>query len=188
MNNTRVDPLLLQIVGGTVHNAVNGFLVERKSRQFSLNTIKLYTLELGYFCTYLDQIGVEMLNELTPDTIRRYLLDLSEHRNAGGCHASYRVIKTFLRWAWDEFELEGRNPITRVEAPKINAQPLPGIPVNDIQRMIAACKTQQAQRDKTILLCLLDSGCRASEYVASRVYHLPYFSRNLISIYGLLGH
>ncbi len=32
--------------------------------------------------------------------------------------------------------------------------------------MIAACKNHPAQRDKTMLLCLLDSGCRASEFVA----------------------
>jgi site-specific recombinase XerD len=145
MNGTRVGPLLLQIVGGTVRNAVNGFLVERQSCQFSPNTLKLYTLELGYFCAYLDGVGIGMLTELTPDAIRRYLLELSEHRNAGGCHASYRVIKTFLRWDWDEFELEGRNPIAWVETPKINPQPLPGIPVGDIQRMIAACNTVRAQ-------------------------------------------
>lgn len=87
MDPTRVDPLLLQIVRGTARNSVNGFLVERQSRQFSPNTIKLYGLELGYFCTFLDQVGVETLVELTPDTIRRCLLNLSEHRNAGGCHA-----------------------------------------------------------------------------------------------------
>ena len=49
MSTTRGDPLLQQIAGGTVRNTANAFLVERKSRQFSLDTITLYTPELGGF-------------------------------------------------------------------------------------------------------------------------------------------
>jgi site-specific recombinase XerD len=169
MAETRIEPLLQQIVLGATRQVVNAFLIDRKSRQFSPNTITLYTLELSYFCTFLDTIGVISLVEITPDVIRHYLVAQAEHRNPGGCHVSYRVIKTFLRWAWDELELEGRNPITRVEAPKLNVQPLPGIPLSDIQKMIDSCSTLQAPRDKAVLLCLLDTGARASEFVALNI-------------------
>lgn len=184
MSTKTIDRLLSQIVGGAVRYSVNCFLTERKSRNFSPNTIKLYTVELGYFCTYLDSVGVINVAELTPDTIRQYLLQLAEHRNPAGCHCSYRIIKTFLRWVWDEFEIESRNPITRVEPPKINPQPLPGIALADIQRLIDACNTDQAQRDKTLFLFMLDTGCRASEVCAVNVDDIDLMSGAVIIQHG----
>ena len=100
-------PLINQLIAGTPRNIANAFLIDRKSRQYSPKTYDFYECELRLFSEFLDRQGINTLDEITPDDIRKYLLELSAHRNPGGCNAAYRAIKTFFRWAWDEFELKG---------------------------------------------------------------------------------
>lgn len=111
MSTRTLDQLTLQIFEGTVQNIINGFIVERKSRGLSPNTIKYYQNELRYFTDFLDSIGAIRIDEVTANIIRQYLLGLSERRNNGGCHSAYRCIKALLNWFELEFETEGwKNP------------------------------------------------------------------------------
>ena len=165
MTTQVTNQVIQQIFAGTVHNHVNGFLAERQSRGLSKHTIKYYGNELRYFGEYLDEIDVVKITEVTSDVIRHYLLDLGKRRNQGGVHSTYRAIKAFLNWTWEEFELEERNPITRVKISNVNSQPLPGITMEDVRKMINACTTVMALRDKTILMSLVDTGIRRAELV-----------------------
>ena len=70
MKTTTVEHATLQIVSGTVYNTVNNFLIERRSRGLSMNTIWYYTRYLNEFCQCLDPIGVINPDELTADVIR----------------------------------------------------------------------------------------------------------------------
>jgi integrase/recombinase XerD len=167
MNTTKLGHMTLQVVAGAVRQAVTAFLLDRRSRNLSRNTITFYSLELGYFADFLDGQGVTMLDEVTPEVIRLYLTTLAEHRNGGGCHASYRAIRALLLWAWEEYDYPGRNPITRVNPPKRKTAPLPGVTVDDVMAMVDACKDDKlALRDKAMLLTLLDTGARAFELIA----------------------
>jgi len=159
--------MTLQVVAGAIRHAMTGFLLDRRSRNLSHNTINFYTQELNFFVDFVDRQGVTMLDDLTPELIRLYLVGLSERRNGGGCHAAYRAIRAFLLWAWDEYDFPTRNPIGKVNAPKRSKDVLPGIPLDDVQAMVAACKGDSlAIRDKAILLTMLDTGARAFELTA----------------------
>lgn len=170
-----------------VKSSVECFLISCRSRQLSRSTITLYRLELGYFCNYLNALGVEEFSVLTPETIRGYLVELSNRRNPGGCQVSFRVIKTFLRWTWEEFDFDSRCPIDRVNAPRVNNQPLPGIGLDEIRSMLAACKGPQAARDKAILISLLDTGCRATEFVSLNIGDVNLFSGSVTILLGKGG-
>jgi site-specific recombinase XerD len=74
-----------------------------------------------------------------------------------------------LRWVWDELELESRNPITKLQAPKVSPDPHPGIALDNIQKMVEACKGPQALRDRALLLALLDTGARAFEIIGLKI-------------------
>jgi site-specific recombinase XerD len=149
-----------------IRQAFDLFLIDRKSRRFSPNTIRYYQVELRLFLRFLDAAQVYYFGELTADVLRRYMLHQETRRNPGGCLVSFRAVKTFLRWAWEEFELEGRNPITRLNPPKTAANPLPGIGLEDIQKMVDACRGPNENRDRAILFTLLDTGVRAFELTA----------------------
>ena len=53
--------------------------------------------------------------------------------------------------------------MARVKMPKLPKEILPAFAPGDVQKLMAVCKTP---RDKAIVLCLLDSGCRAREFSA----------------------
>jgi site-specific recombinase XerD len=163
------NQLIQQIVEGTVRNFINGFLVERKSRGLSKWTLKYYSNELRYFSQYLDEVGLVTLEELNSDEIRHYLIGLSERRNQGGIHSAYRAIKAWLNWVWDEFEIEGRNPISRVSIPSGKNQPLPGISITEVKMLIDSCTTKMTVRDKALLMFLVDTGARRAEVVSLNI-------------------
>jgi integrase/recombinase XerD len=58
--------------------------------------------------------------------------------------------------------------MTRVQAPKLPQDPLPPVPLDDLRKMLAVCepRTFLGDRDRAALLALLDTGCRAAEFLA----------------------
>jgi integrase len=74
-----------------------------------------------------------------------------------------------LYWFEDEVEPEGwKNPIRKVKAPKVPTEPIDPVPLDTVSRMIKVCErgTFTGDRDAAILLCLLDTGARAGEFLA----------------------
>lgn len=145
---------------------VQSFLLDRRARRLSLNTIEYYSRELSYFTGYLALREIRCMSEITTEVVRAYLVDLSEHRNPGGVHASWRALKAFHRWYESELEEDDswRNPMRRVQAPRINTDPRPGINLPDFHRLVDSCDTTLlGLRDRAIFLTLLDTGVRRAE-------------------------
>lgn len=148
---------------------ISAFLVDREARGLSPRTVSFYREKLGLLAAYLLEHGIADVPQITPDILRCYLLDLGRTHNAGGVHAIYRAIRAFLRWWEDEDYLPGwRNPLARVRPPKVPTAPLEPAPLESIQAMLRTCeaRTFHGDRDRAIGLALLDTGCRASEFVA----------------------
>jgi site-specific recombinase XerD len=166
MQTQTVNPRIQQVIFGTTRNVINGFILERQSRGLSKRTVAYYIEKLGYFCKYLDDLHVVDIGEISPEIIRQYLIFLSNSHNAGGVHSIYRAIRALFNW-W-EFETGGdfKNPIKKVPAPRFNTDPLPGISIQDVMKMVDACSSDFAIRDKSIILTLADTGLRASEFIS----------------------
>jgi integrase/recombinase XerD len=163
----KIDQMFTQVIYGTFPNSITAFLVDRKAQGLSPNTLRCYTTELRLFTEYLQRQGVITLDELTPDVIRLYLLDLTERRNPGGCRVSYRVIKTFCIWLENETDGEYKNPIRKVKSPRVPEEPLDPVPLVDVEKMLETCAHDwHGERDRAIILVLLDTGVRAAELCA----------------------
>lgn len=67
--------------------------------------------------------------------------------------------------------MPGRNPIAQVRPPKVALDPLEPIPMETLQAILDTCSKHNLsdQRDRAMLLALLDTGCRASEFVALNI-------------------
>ncbi|HNY99958.1 MAG TPA: hypothetical protein PKJ34_01915 [Anaerolineaceae bacterium] len=63
-------PDLAQVIDGSVGYTTNTFLVNARSRGLSPNTIRDYSNEIKTLIIFLNQQGVLMIEELTPDIIR----------------------------------------------------------------------------------------------------------------------
>jgi site-specific recombinase XerD len=72
---------------------VASFLVDRQARGQSPHTVDFYALELHYLQAYLEKRGIPGVQDTSADLLRRYLLDLGQHRNPGGVQAAYRTMR-----------------------------------------------------------------------------------------------
>ena len=148
---------------------MTAFIVDRQARGLSRRSVDYYSDELRYLCAYLEGRGVGRVQDVTADHMRQYLLQLAGRgRNPGGVHCAYRAARAFLRWAWTEYELAPPCPILKVRAPKLAQEPLEPVPLPDLRAMLTTCqrRTWAGDRDRALLLALLDTGARASEFVA----------------------
>lgn len=150
-------------------NLAAAFLLDRKAQNLTKKTQDFYRSNLQIFIDWLDTQAVKSIDQLTADTLRRFFVAMSEKHKAGGVHAFYRTVRVFLRWYAAEFEPEGwRDPLRKVRAPKVDVEPLEAVPLEDIRAMLDTCKRGKFtdERDRAILLFLLDTGIRAGELLA----------------------
>ncbi len=169
MSSLQRDQLTLLKTRPPLAQDVAAFLTDRQARGLSPRTVAFYRDELRHFREWAQAQGVTETLAITPDLLRRYFLALSQTRNPGGAHAAYRTLRAFLRWYEREYEPQGwSNPIRKVQAPKVPREPLDPVPLPDLQAMLQTCerRTFAGDRDRAMLLALLDTGCRASEFLA----------------------
>lgn len=151
---------------------VTSFLIDREAGNKSQRTIAFYAQKLNKFITYCNAANIGDVTQITPDTLRRFLLWLeAQGHNPGGIHAHYRSVKVFVRWWELETEPEGyRDPFRKVKGPKVSNDPLPPVPLEDVKAMVKACpKTWHGLRDRAAILALLDTGARAVEFLSLNV-------------------
>jgi len=151
---------------------IDAFLIDRRARSLSPRTIDYYDGKLTLFRAYLQAQGIRAVESVTAPIVRRFMLELSKTHNPGGVHAVYRAVKAFLRWYDVEMEPEGwTNPMGKVRAPKVPQEPLESVRLDDLRAMVATCKGKALtdRRDKAVMLALLDTGLRASEFIGLNV-------------------
>jgi site-specific recombinase XerD len=146
------------------------FFIDRKARGLANGTLRFYRFKLKLFGNFCDTQVVSHISQITPTLLRQYILYLENSgHNAGGRHAAYRTLRAFLYWYENEVEPEGwKNPIRKVKAPKVPTEPIDPVPMEDVSKMVRVCErgTFTGDRDAAILLCLLDTGTRAGEFLA----------------------
>lgn len=146
------------------------FLLDCKARSLAQRTQKFYRVNLQTFIDWLDTQAVKSIDQLSPDVLRGFFVAMTEQgHNAGGVHGYYRTVRVFLRWYMAEFEpANWRDPLRKVKPPRVEVIPLEAVPLEDVRAMLDTCKRGRFtdERDRAILLFLLDSGVRAGELIA----------------------
>ena len=145
------------------------FIIDRKSRGLSPNTIPFYRKKLRNFLKYCEISKIHDIQELNATHIRKYILWLeSKDHNKGGVHAHFRVLRTFLYWYENENDFtDWVNPIQKVKVKRPRQEPLEPADIKAVRVMLEVCENDfTGVRDRLILLILLDTGLRASELLA----------------------
>jgi len=146
------------------------FIYDRQAQNLAAGTIQFYKTKMKLFLGFLDSLGISKITEISPQTIRSYLVFLEEKgHNPGGIHAAYRAVKTFMNW-W-EIEVEPQNwmnPIHKVRAPRVPVEILEPVKPDEALKLLSVCDTNTflGLRDCAIILTLMDTGVRASELVS----------------------
>lgn len=144
------------------------FLTARKAEGRTSATLRYYRNHLGIFLEWCEACAVTQVQDVTPDVLRRFLLAMSETHNQGGTHGIYRAVRAFLRFVEAEEVIPGwTSPTRKVKAPKVTLDPIEGASLEDIGAMLATCNgSYTGVRDRALLLTLLDTGARVSEFLS----------------------
>jgi integrase/recombinase XerD len=142
--------------------ALDIFITAKQAERCTPRTIETYSLSLRRFLTWLQEHGVTDCQGITPHDIRLFLAELDRQGYASSyVHIYARTVKTWLRFLHAE-GLIASDPMAKVAMPRLDKEILPAFAPEDVKRLLDACLTE---RDKALVLCLLDTGCRASEFV-----------------------
>ena len=150
---------------------IEAFMIDRKARGTAEGTQLFYVTKLRLFAEYCEGQAVKNIGQVTASLIREYLLHLEQcGHNPGGRLTAFRTLRAFLYWYESEAEPEDwKNPIRgKIKAPRVPTEPLEPVSAEVVAQMIKTCErgTFTGDRDEAILLCLLDTGARASEFLA----------------------
>ena len=118
------------------------FLNACLSRILTAGTIEFYRKKLKAFLQFCSDLGITNISQITPDTIRQFLIFLEERKHKpAGIHCYYRSIKTFLKWYEQELEpVDWHNPINKVRAPIVPLEPLDPVSIETIKALIETCQ------------------------------------------------
>ncbi len=140
--------------------AVNLFLLDCEARNLTPASLRYYWQRLGLFVSFLESHNVTAPTAITPAHLRAYFLSFQERElSADYLHAAARTAKTFLRFC----EMEGLidvSPMRRVKMPRLPKAALPPFSAGEVIALLDAC---DCDRDRALILTLLDSGVRARE-------------------------
>ena len=164
--NTTDQEMPCQTTCSALRGEIEAFLLDRRARALSPRTVGWYSEKLHAFLAFANRQRINSVLDLTPQSVRQYLLESGEIHNPGGVHGLYRALRALVRWFADEYEPpDWRDPLRRVRAPRVPEQVLEPVSLADLGEILAACDpaTPMGRRDRAILLTLLDTGLRAQE-------------------------
>ena len=141
--------------------AVNAFLLDCEARNLTTGTLRFYHQRLSTFLTFLDGQGVTDPTQMTPALLRTFIASYAKH-SPYYQHQHARAIKTFCGFLVREGSLTD-SPMRVVRMPKLPKEVLDPFDAGDVHDLLDAC---ECDRDRAVVLTLLDSGVRASELLA----------------------
>lgn len=154
---------------------IDAFLLALRARNLSQRTLDYYAWQLGKFAAWLGGRSVVNVAAITATDVREYLVSLQERGLAAASqHAAARAARAWLNFLVAEGVLE-RSPMASVKMPKRGKHILPAFTAEEVQALLAACDKGRGVRPwdhirlRAVVLVLLDTGLRASEFCGLRM-------------------
>src|SRR5215470_9819020 len=135
--------------GKTVRAAIDDFLLDRESRNFSPKTLVQHRTSLAHLANFLEtQQQVTHLSQIEAVHLRAWLVFLSKEPGKRGKSRIPRTTRTcrwygqpmhaFCNWLMAEQYLE-ENPAERVELPKLEKPMIRIIEFEEFEKLLTAC-------------------------------------------------
>lgn len=156
-----------------LHAAVDAYFL---AKDLTPTAQRWYHQKLSTFLGWCCQHGVEDIEALNAPLVRQFVADMrmtpsprsGQLMTSNTLHGYARGVKGFLNWCVGE-DLLSEKVVKRLEMPKREQKVIPTFSKDDITRLLAAASRGLpqypwfAERDKAILMVLLDTGIRANE-------------------------
>jgi integrase/recombinase XerD len=140
----------------------------------SPRTIRWYGDLLEEFVRFVERDGgPASLDDLRPAVVRRWLLAAQAARSVPLAPASLagrvRTLRAFGSWVTREFELPA-SPLAGLPVPRVPQVLVASLREDDLRALLRATETSaHPERDRAIVLLLLDTGLRLAEAAGLRV-------------------
>jgi len=142
--------------------AVHEFVIERRLRNLSPETIEWYAKRFG---TLHRELGDPFLADLDASAVRRMIAAMMDRGvSPGTINGNLQALKSLLNWAFQE-EIEiGLDPrrVRLIRQPRRVPQVLTCEQIETLLRQIGS-GSFWARRDRMAVLTFIDTGCRSSE-------------------------
>lgn len=165
-----------------ISESVKGFIHSRQS-SCTKATIKYYEYLLPRILSWFESQEIYEWHEVTSEIIRNYLDELKDSGHSqGGVHSYFRTLRALMNWAWDEYDIESRNPVDKIKCQDRRPEPIPGITIAEVGLMLEQCKHNKfPERDRALIAVLIDTGIRRTELMSLTMADIE-LDRNLLII------
>ena len=149
------------------------------TRQFKLTlkvsgrsprTTEAYDLAIRALLSYLLKMGLRIgPADVTAEHLRMFFASLMDHRAPATINQRYRSLNRFFGWLVTEGERTDI-PVGRIPVPKVPQRNVRALSLDEVRAMLRVPdrKTFFGCRDHAMILCLVDTGLRASEFLSMR--------------------
>ncbi|MBU2578412.1 tyrosine-type recombinase/integrase [Patescibacteria group bacterium] len=144
-----------------LQDAYTDFILSRQAMLCSPKTIRFYHFTAGRFVKYLEDNGVIGPEGVSSRYIRAYLAELAaQNLSDSYINGHARAIKTLVKfWHKEKFIEE----IPTFKMPAIAKKRLPVLTAPQVKKVLGECNNN---RDKAIIMLLVDTGLRRAEICA----------------------
>ncbi len=145
------------------------FLLCLEARGRSSRTLETYRERLGYLLAFLEERGIEELEDIRPGDLDAYVVGL-RRRDLSPVTIAGRIvcIKAFFSWCVNRGHLE-RSPADHLRKPRLErGGRAVAMARGDLEKLLIEAERGRP-RDLAVLLFLADTGCRVGELVSLRV-------------------
>ena len=198
-------PLFLKL-----QKAVLGFLQQKTAEGLSPTTLLSYQHLLGTWAAHLGDVPI---NHITTRDLREFFVwlrtEYKPRRFSGSVQPlapksirnAWIALSAFFTWACTEFKFD--NPMQGIPAPRCEDAPIEPFTKEQVETLLKnieycklanterrkkfAMRRMNAQRDRAILLVLLDTGLRASEFCSLQVGDVDQKTGRVQVKHGTLG-
>lgn len=151
----------------TIQQAFDTFILDCQTRGLRPATLATYRVQIEAFISFAYLAGAHELDQVEKNLLRTYITTMiATGKRPASIRTAAHVLRAWLNWCIAEGLLDADAPMRRVRTPKLGRPHPDAFTKDEVLRLLAATKTP---RNRAIILCLLDTGCRVGEFAALRV-------------------
>lgn len=150
-----------------LQQAYDAFLLDCRTRGLRPASLNTYRRQLDAFLVFAGAADVASFDQVDANLLRNYIAHMQDRGLRPESIRSYgRVLRIWLNFCAAEGMTGGDAPMRRVRMPRRDKPRPDAFSKDQVLDLLAAAGST---RDRAIVLCLLDSGCRVGEFTAWRV-------------------
>lgn len=144
---------------------VDRYLVARRQAGLADSSLSRYEWHLRRLCAWLVERGVEDLQGVTRDLLRRWGAGLNDRWSPATVRQAVITARGFFLWCHNSEGILEVNPAEALVVPRVPETVQRTLTGDEVQALMGACDrlTVKGQRDYALVNVLVDTGLRAGE-------------------------